>query len=488
MTDTDDRGQFPLFEPVEEYEQGKDELNIAEYPLSLAGKTLAPRKGERASMVTFTDRVRDKSSGRLVERKVTITASPEYGLPTYYDEEVLFGILQLTHRRRREDPAGGWPKVVSFSRYELAKLLGLKHGGEAYRRLSRSIRRLGTTTYEFAYAWFDHANEKWKAGVGVNFLQKFEWDEPPEGIRGTEGRFTITWNDDIHRSFEAGYLRDINYLEYRAMRLPLAKALYRFLGKHFWRRRQLSFDLRTLAHEKLGLSREYDTGQIKRALAPAIRRLEERGYVDPLPRERRYTKVRVGEWRVHFTLAAERPPTAGVLDEALPSDLEQRLADAGVSRGVAAELVADHPAELIERKLDVLAWLDDQKRPPKTSRGGFLAQSIREGWDDPDGYVTREVRQAAEKVEQEKREAAKARRVAEKEAERAYDKAAAEREKLARRRLKAMTDAERDVLRREALGESPNRLQVRHAETFMLAQLIEQMEAAGDLPPLPNKP
>jgi hypothetical protein len=482
--DDDQPSLFP--EALAEYEQGKDELNMAEFPLSLPGKTLRSRRGVKNDpIVEFKDHIRDKRTCEAIERTVTISGSPKYGLPTYYDEEILFGILQLTHHRRRHAINRRWPKTVTFSRYELASVLGLSTGGQSYARLGESIARLGSTTYEFSYAWFDNQDKEWQSGEGMNFIQSFSW---AEDAGGRVGDYSVTWADQVHRSFEAGYLRDIDFLEYRALKLPMAKVLYRFLGKHFWRKSRQSFDLKVLAHQKLGLSTNYDVGQVKQALAPAVKRLEERGFIVPEPTTRRYTKLGKGKWQIHFEHANAGRSSRAALPEPpeVPTELEQRLRREGVTSRVAAELLADHPPELIERKLDVLAWLDAHGRPPKTSRGGFLAQSIREKWSDPDGYVSREQRDAAERLERQRLEAAKTHQAAQKEAERAYDKAAAEREKLARRRLKSMTDDERDELRREALGESPNRLQVRHAETFMLAQLIEQMDAVGDLPLLPE--
>ena len=461
--------------------RGKDELNMAEYPLSLAGKTLGKR---RASVATFRDVIRDKQTGRPVERSVTISGASDLGLPTYYDEEVLFGILQLTHHARAAD--GSWPREVTFSRHRLAKLLGLKHGGSAYKRLKDSIDRLVSTTYRFTYAFFDKEQEAWKPGLTINFIQSAEYHGGRAGGgaagRGTFGDVTVRWHDAIFRNFEAGYLRDIDFLEYRAMGLPLAKALYRYLGKHFYRQARLDLDLKVLAHEKLGLSRGYDSSQVKRALAPAIRRLEERGYVVTEPPERRYAKIAAGVWRVRFErVSSQRRPTPSLPG---PTPLELELIDAGVSRTVAAELVADHPAGQISANLDVLRWLTDAGRPPQ-SPGGWLAQCVRQDWQNPPGYeppAARETRKRTADAKRSRRASAddEAKRV---EAER--DRVLLVREEVARARLAELSPAELEALTREALGESPTAFQRRRSERFVLAKLAARLEAAGEVPPLP---
>ncbi|MEO1718291.1 MAG: replication initiator protein A [Planctomycetota bacterium] len=481
--------QMSLFGDIAEFEQGKDELNMAEYPLSLAGKSLSSRKSGDGSEITFCEHIRDKSTGKLVERQVTISSPPSLGLPTYYDEEVLFGILQITNYRRRQSGGGdGWPKQVSFTRYELCKLLGLKHGKSGYQRLFNSIKRLAKTSYQFEYSWFDNDDEAWRNSVIINFIQDVVWQEAKNG---KYGRVTITWNDHVHESFEAGYLRNINYLEYRAMELPLAKALYRFLGKHFWRRPRLSFDLHTLAYEKLGLSRKYDTGQIKRALAPAIAKLEERGYIKPVDAKQRYEKVRVGVWKIHFEmgLPAEKLPGKTTIADVETTPLERRLVAEGVSKGVAAALVADMPGELIERKLDVLGWLDGQKQSPSSNRGAWLAKSIREEWQDPPEYKSPAEREEELRMRHRRRAQHQEREMAKQQAQAEYEQALSERRVVVTRFWESLDPEQQEQLKAEAIGTGPaSKLRRDRWKIFVEMLLGERLEAAGKLAPLPPDP
>jgi hypothetical protein len=64
---------------------------------------------------------------------------------------------------------------------------------------------------------------------------------------------------------------------------------------------RLDFDLQTLAFEHLGMSRNYDNTQIRRALQPAIEELEEIGFIEKAPAEKRYAKLGRGRWRVTFS-------------------------------------------------------------------------------------------------------------------------------------------------------------------------------------------
>ena len=67
---------------------------------------------------------------------------------------------------------------------------------------------------------------------------------------------------------------------------------------------RLDFDLQTLAFEHLGMSRNYDNTQIRRALNPAIEELETIGFIEKMPAENRYKKLGRGRWRVVFTKQA----------------------------------------------------------------------------------------------------------------------------------------------------------------------------------------
>src|ERR1035438_7533665 len=74
---------------------GKDELNLAEFPLSALADRLQPNQ----QTLVFEDRVWDANRGEMITRQLSITASAEYGLPTALDDEVILGLIQLSKLR-----------------------------------------------------------------------------------------------------------------------------------------------------------------------------------------------------------------------------------------------------------------------------------------------------------------------------------------------------------------------------------------------------
>src|SRR6516165_1835013 len=70
----------------------KDEMNLAEFPIALVTDRVPA--GEKT--IRFQDQIFDERKGQPVIRRLVITASEEYGLPTAKDDEVILGLIQLT--------------------------------------------------------------------------------------------------------------------------------------------------------------------------------------------------------------------------------------------------------------------------------------------------------------------------------------------------------------------------------------------------------
>src|SRR6476646_4386525 len=107
----------------------RDELNFAEFPLASVSTSLP--KSQKT--LEFTDEIFDKARNERVTRKLTITASDKYGLPTAMDDEVILGLIQLTGKADFSE------RKVFFTRYELLKLLGWSDATRNYERLERSL-------------------------------------------------------------------------------------------------------------------------------------------------------------------------------------------------------------------------------------------------------------------------------------------------------------------------------------------------------------
>lgn len=358
--------------------EGRDELNLAEFPIA----SLSSRPASGQKTLHFEDRIWDKGLGRHVTRKLTITASDHFGLPTALDDEVVLGLIQLTRQNDFRD------KRVFFSRYELIRLLGWRNEGKSYSRLETSLKRWLGVTFYYENAWWDKQSDSWVnesfhllERVSILAAGRRSVRDPSEPVLSS-----FLWNEVVFRSFQAGYLKRIDMELFRRLKSPIVKRLYRFLDKRFHHKTAWEFELRELAHEHIGLSRSYDTAQLKRKLLPAITELEDAGFVRTMNSSDRFTWIKRGVWQVAFARRGAKagPPHASTSPQA---PIRDSLLRHGVNRNTADRLVADHSPDTIEHHVRVLEWLLTQSSIEKPrNAAGYLVQSIREGYDVPSGF------------------------------------------------------------------------------------------------------
>lgn len=365
---------------MSEFREGRDELNLAELPL--AGVSDRFLSGEKT--VVFVDSVWDEGKKAFVNRKLAISGSDLYGLPTAKDDDVLLACVQLSsigdfHSRE-----------VHFSRYELLKLLRWDDQTRNYRRLSESLRRWKGLTIYSDRAFYDHARKSWVTrdfGIFDN-LYVYEREEH-EGARApAKSRFI--WNDVLFESFCSGYLKRLDWDLYLSLKDPVAKRLYRLLDKRFYRTNTLSFDLQELALNKVRMSEGYNTAQMKRALMKGIRELEAVWDLAEMTPEDRFRKVAPGRWEAVFVRREKRHATRAA-EKAEPSGAVLELSKRGVTLQVAERLVTEQPVEKIQQMIELFDWYNSQGK----ARGpGFLVSSIKnhEQMVLPQGFETKEQR------------------------------------------------------------------------------------------------
>ena len=332
---------------------GRDELNLAEFPITL----LSDRVPKGLKTVTFEDRIFDQQAGEMVTRRLTVTGSDRYGLPTAVDDEVLVALLQIT--KLANDFTD---RDVHFTRYEVLKLLGWSDDGVNYRRIEESLKRwMGVTLY-YDKAWWNKDAQAW---VSEQFHILDNVSIVEQSVRRrlrAKGQqelplSVLTWNRVVFQSFQADNLKRLDIDTYFRLSSSVAKRMFRFLDKRFYHRDRCEFDLQVFAFEHVGLSRSYsDNGKLKEKLQPAIDELTAIGFLEPMSREERYAKLSRGQWKVVFVKADSKTPAVSP-PAAEPAGLEQQLTSRGVSPKVATELCTAHPAEFISRRLEVFDWL-----------------------------------------------------------------------------------------------------------------------------------
>ena len=412
---------------------GKDEMNLAEFPITL----LSDRVPAGMSEIVYQDQIYDTSLGRTIDRKLTITAPEKYGLPTAIDDDVLLAMVQLTNRAN-----GFTSREVSFTRYELSELLQWPINGQNYNRLITSLRRWTSAYLDYENAWWDKRKMTWTTS-GFHILDNFELSAGRgKKDQGELFSSSIAWNKVVFASFEAGYLKSIDYELYKCLKNQVAKRLYRFLSKRFYLRDDFTMSLRDLAFAHVGISQNYkDAGKIKEKLQTGLEELEAIGFLGRLKREERYQKT-AKEWTIRLVEGRRRPKTdvtTGAFvpppdDNVQPLGIVKELVIRDVSRSRAEELIRQYPAERINSKIEVFDWLLSRKdKRIQKSPAGYLVKSIEDDYAAPKGFKSKaqQGEEATAKQEAQRRELDATRRKQEQEA----------REKKDRQELTAKVDA-----------------------------------------------
>jgi hypothetical protein len=362
---------------------GKDEMNFAEFPIALLSDRVP--KGQKS--IEFVDQIYDARRKKMITRHRIIEGSEKYGLPTATDDAVILALIQLTKLKsdfKRPE--------VEFTRLELIKLLGWTNEGKNYDRIKLSLLRIANVTYNYDNAWWDGRQKTWTTKV-FHIIETVEINDS-RGSSVQKGLFPsrLVWNEVVFASFQAGFLRNIDFQLCMRLVHPIALRMYRFLGKRFYLEPDLTFELKEFAYQHLCLGRNYEGGsQIARKLQPAIDELESIGFLEPLSESERFQK-KGRDWSIRLIQKAidtSLPPS--LLDQAAAEatpPLVTELTTRGVTTATAAELVNSRPAELIERQIEYFDWLS-RKKPDKVGEpGAYLFSAIKTDYAAPKGFVS----------------------------------------------------------------------------------------------------
>jgi len=376
---------------------GRDEMNLAEFPITL----LTDRVPKDQTTAVYQDEHYDERTGRTLTRKLTISAGAA-GLTTAVDDEVILAFIQIT--RQQNDFK---ERRVEFRQPELLKMLGWNDSGASYRRIEDSLDRWMGVTLKYENAWRDNRTKTWTSKEAFHIIDHYELNDG----RGT-GQLNllpsfILWNEVIFESFQAGYLKPLDYDFCMSLSNSTAKRMYRFLDKRFHHRPDWTFDLKEFAYGHIGLSKCYEgPAHLKRNLYPAIAELETVGFLEPLADSQRFLKDG-REWKIRLIHKGTVSPSPDDASQpALPltepePPLVAALIQRGVTRTTALALVKQSTAERIAAKIEVFDWRMTQPKPLKEP-AGYLVKSITDDYAAPKGFLPEAERQAREEAKQAK--------------------------------------------------------------------------------------
>lgn len=264
---------------------GKDEMNLAEFPLTKLGSR------DRRDVLTHKGWVKEKH--RRAYRQVwTVRGATGLGLPNELGDRVILALIALNVQQDTR------ARKVEFSRYQLLKIMGLDpQGSNLYDKLELVLRQLAGITIESERAFYDKAQSKRLTSreafhlIDKLWLRKYETDA--DTLADEDAHGYIVWSGEIWNSLQAGYIKNLDLDFYYSLPSPLARRLYRFLDKRMRHRNQMEIDVFELS-SRLGQSRYRKPSETYRKLKPGVQQLIERKFLasaDVVKRQK-YTRIR----------------------------------------------------------------------------------------------------------------------------------------------------------------------------------------------------
>ncbi len=228
--------EIPLRSPKPLGLLGRDEMNLAEFPITL----LTDRVPKDQKEAIYQDEIYDERSGLTLTRKLTIQAG-NYGLTTAADDEVILALIQITKQKNNFTQ-----RRVPFSRLELIRMLDWPTHGASYERILLSLQKWTSVYLQYENAWRDNRAKAWTT-KGFHIVESFELnDSRTTGDQLDLIPSYIVWGEDIFESFQAGVEiateKNTTIFRMTVVQRPSRKRWFLITAKHLRRVREILRD------------------------------------------------------------------------------------------------------------------------------------------------------------------------------------------------------------------------------------------------------
>jgi len=355
---------------------GRDEMNLAEYPFAL----LSTRSNPNVKTITITKQGTNKK-GEVIEQKWIVTGSDQFGLPTIVAEEVYVALMAMTHS------SGFTNQEIEFQGAEALRQLGWPLEGKSYWRLRKALRVLSGVNIYAQNMFYDNKTKDYLPERKFSIISNYDW-------HGDEKKtIKVNWDKFIWSSIKNNYIKALDTDLYKSLNSAIAKRLYRILDKRFYHKTRLEFDLKELAFDHLNMSRKYHGGKIKERLKPAIEELIQSGYIKSFefqpPKGRTKTII--------FYKNTQRQAVAKPIEQPTETGDSKRLIFAlvkyGIPESTAQQLVQSYH-DRIENQVKYHEYrLQLHTEQVSKNPAGFLRTAIEGNWAAPADYTSPEEQQ-----------------------------------------------------------------------------------------------
>lgn len=214
-------------------ERVRMEMNLLEYPLF----TINSKSQEKELSIERV--ISNGSSTRIVKWLCTTDTV----LPDAFDKKIFFALIQLYEAQ--DCPEDG---EVTFSRYDLAEIMGLDQSGKTYRRLEEGLGRLQDMKVRGWNAWYETETGKFK-----DVLDRFSVISRVTLVtKGTVDQLDLVksrafLDPVLCRSIRQGYVKLMDIDTAMEIKSPIALRLFEVLSRRRNKKDALPLHLAKLA-------------------------------------------------------------------------------------------------------------------------------------------------------------------------------------------------------------------------------------------------
>jgi hypothetical protein len=310
--------QRPLFRSpslgVTVLENGRDELNLATYPLGAMLRNCPIHKEVKTDkngdeeviyykMVEFQRR--DPRLKGLVSAAIKVSTSSPNAFPQQEDEENLLTFICHAVNTDQLDSLR-----LKYNREDLLALRSHSDGGNNYTALDSTVERYYKADFEFINAWFDSESGDYLERFSFKIISERGIHRKKVGQDSPTSFFT--WAPSFHKILQSTNLKALNLHQMFTLPRGATRYAYRFLDKRFCRGRfpEVTFEMEELARH-CGLSLEQQTWKLKQTVKRILQDLQEHAFIDAFALEPIHQggKRVKGKWRVRVNKAATSLPS-----------------------------------------------------------------------------------------------------------------------------------------------------------------------------------
>src|SRR5437588_7168288 len=184
------------------YQDGRDEMNLADFPISILQRQQpSDAAGRKLDSIVYESSRLDARTRQRVTQRVTLTTQTQAGLPTPADEHVILALLWVAkHSTNFVDP------VVHFCPSQLFDIMRWAPNGRSYDRLRGVLRRLKSLNIRYENAWWDAAGRGYEEELATGVISAYRIARQVSGPRTANSAplSWATWTQQFHQSLVNG--------------------------------------------------------------------------------------------------------------------------------------------------------------------------------------------------------------------------------------------------------------------------------------------